>query len=181
MSSVDDRKSSNNSRRTAKIMAVAAVLFLLGGVALKIWLAGAPQETHQGEGMPTAQVVLNGHAYTVEVAKTRAQITRGLMHRPHLADDRGMLFLGERPQPISFWMKNTLIPLDIIFLDDQWKVVGLHSNVPPCEADPCPAYPSPGPAMHVLEINAGQAKALGVEPGVFLSVPAELTGNNNLL
>ena len=164
-----------NSRRTAKRLALGSAFFLISAVAVKLWLGGASSEeaVETGE-LPTANVVLNGQPYTVELAQSQAERSRGLMNRTSLGQDRGMLFIGERTGPISFWMKNTLIPLDIIFLDEQWKVVGLHSNVPPCEADPCPTYPSPAPAMHVLEINAGQAQALGVELGVALSVPPPL-------
>lgn len=160
-------------RRSALALALGSAVFLLGAVALKAWLTPAPI-TGPATGLPTAKVVLNGQPYTVELARTRTEKAQGLMHRAHLPDDRGMLFLGDRPQPISFWMKNTLIPLDIIFLDDQWKVVDLHQNVPPCQADPCPSYPSSRPATHVLEINGGQAEQLGVKPGVALSVPQEL-------
>jgi hypothetical protein len=87
------------------------------------------------------------------------------MFRPSLAENRGMFFLFNRPRLPAFWMKNTLIPLDLVFLDPSGNVVEVIDNVPPCAADPCPNYPPSKPAQAVLEINAGSAAAHGIEAG----------------
>ena len=87
------------------------------------------------------------------------------MHRPSLRADRGMLFLFPDIDVHSFWMKDTLIPLDIIWIDDSSRVVHVKANVPPCKADPCPSYTPSGAARYVLELAAGQAAAHGVVAG----------------
>jgi len=100
----------------------------------------------------------------VEVAATDAERARGLMFRTHLDPDAGMLFSFEQPQILSFWMKNTLIPLDIIFLDEHRRFVSA-TTMTPCTSDPCMTYPSGGPAMYALEVEAGFIQQHGVGPG----------------
>ena len=120
-------------------------------------------------------VELAGHRYAVEVASTDAQRERGLMFRKTLATDRGMLFIHERQQPLAYWMKNTLIPLDILFFDDAHRLVAQQRDVPPCTlGDACPAYPSAAPARFVLELNAGQAAKLHLESGAELGIHAQI-------
>lgn len=79
------------------------------------------------------------------------------MFRESLADDAWMLFVFETPSPRSFWMKNTLIPLDIVWIDEDYTVIGV-TTAEPCDVTPwqqCPSYPSPGDVLYVLEVNAG--------------------------
>ena len=106
-----------------------------------------------------------GKRFYVEIAADDQTRARGLMFRDHLADDRGMFFIFRREEPRSFWMMNTRIPLDIIYLDRDLRVVSIVENARPCRRTPCPSYPSRGPAQFVLEVNAGQAAALGLTPG----------------
>ena len=110
-------------------------------------------------------VEVKGKRFVVEVAADDATRARGLMFRDELGDDRGMFFLFSREQPRSFWMRNTRIPLDIIYLDRHLEVVSIAADTPPCRTRRCPSYPSRGPAQFVLEINAGQAASLGLERG----------------
>ena len=100
----------------------------------------------------------------LEVAATPEQQSLGLMHRTELGENRGMLFPFNPPRPASFWMKNTLMSLDIIFLRNQ-QVVTLHSNVPPCTTPQCPTYRSKGTVDQVIELEAGQAEKLGINEG----------------
>ena len=93
---------------------------------------------------------------TVEIARTDEDRARGLMYRTSLADDHGMLFVFDKPQELRFWMKNTKIPLEVFFFDQQGKFVSMQS-MEPCTADPCPSYPSHGLAQYALEVNAGLA------------------------
>ena len=120
----------------------------------------------------TPRVVFpDNFAVQVEVAADDPTREQGLMFRDHLADDRGMIFLFPASGVYPFWMKNTIIPLDMIWIDDAKRVVTVASDVPPCKADPCPSYPMPnGPAAarYVLETAAGVAKKHRVEPGVML-------------
>ncbi|WP_257388800.1 DUF192 domain-containing protein [Tahibacter caeni] len=110
-------------------------------------------------------VVLKGKTFYVELAENDEQHMRGLMFREQMAPDRGMLFIFRDEYMQAFWMKNTLIPLDMLYFDKNFHVVSVQNNVPPCKADPCPSYPSSGPAKYVLELNGGTADKLGVKPG----------------
>ena len=114
----------------------------------------------------------SGAEFKVEVARTPAEKTKGLMYRAELPENHGMLFIFDKDSPRTFWMKNTLIPLDMIFINSQMKVVEVKSKVPPCREDPCPSYPSE-PAMYVLEINGGLAERKGIVVGdtVTLKLP----------
>ncbi|HEK85944.1 MAG TPA: DUF192 domain-containing protein [Candidatus Aminicenantes bacterium] len=101
----------------------------------------------------------DGQVITAELAVSPQERERGLMFRKELAPDQGMLFIFEEEDIYSFWMKNTLIPLDIIWLNSQRQIVHLEKDVPPCPGEPCPTY-SPGcAAKYVLELKAGQAEA----------------------
>lgn len=141
-----------------KVKAVAA--FVLCGVSL---VGCADTNAHWVE--------LAGRRFDVEVVDTEAARQRGLMFREHMEADHGMLFVFEAQQPLAFWMKNTRIPLDILYFDDQLHLVSMALNTPPCIAgDRCPSYPSKGAARFVLELNAGVAAALGVEPGAVLKL-----------
>lgn len=123
----------------------------------------------QVAGKPTAEI--NGHRYVVEVADTPDARDRGLMFRQEMAPDAGMLFIFEDEAPRAFWMKNTYIPLDILYFDGSKRLVSAQLDVPPCGDQPrCPAYPSAGPARYVLELNAGQSVALGLRPGDTLKI-----------
>ncbi|WP_119719425.1 DUF192 domain-containing protein [Cognatilysobacter tabacisoli] len=115
-------------------------------------------------------VELAGQRYVVEVADDDAERARGLMFREELPADRGMLFLHEREEPQAYWMKNTKIPLDILYFDSQRRLVSQRRDVPPCSlGDGCPPYPSTGPARYVLELNAGQAARIGLQDGAELT------------
>ena len=114
-------------------------------------------------------IEIGGQRYTVEVADDDAERSRGLMFRDEMAADHGMLFVHEREEPQSYWMKNMRIALDILYFDDSATLVSQQRNVPPCSlGDRCPPYPSAAPARFVLELNAGQAARLGLTDGAVL-------------
>lgn len=114
-------------------------------------------------------VELAGHRYAVEIADDDAERARGLMFRDVLATDHGMLFVHEREEPQAYWMKNTRIPLDILYFDNARRLVSQQRNVPPCSlGDACPPYPSGTPARYVLELNAGEAARLRLNDGAKL-------------
>ena len=111
-------------------------------------------------------VELKGQRYAVEVSDDFEERRRGLMHRDRMAEGAGMLFVHDIEQPLAYWMKNTKIPLDILYFDAQRKLVSVSKGVPTCSlGNRCPTYPSAGPALYVLELNAGIASELGVAPG----------------
>lgn len=115
-------------------------------------------------------VVLKGERFTVELAQTADEQALGLMFREEMEDNRGMLFLFPVEAMRSFWMKNTRIPLDIFYFDAELKLVSVAENARPCKTRRCPNYPSKGPAKYVLELNAGKAAELGVQPGDVLEL-----------
>jgi len=96
-------------------------------------------------------------AIIVEVASDDATREQGLMYRDHIAEDRGMIFLFPQVGEYPFWMKNTFIPLDMIWIDSDHRIVHIAHDVPPCKADPCPNYPPNAKAASVLELAAGVA------------------------
>jgi uncharacterized membrane protein (UPF0127 family) len=104
----------------------------------------------------------------VELALTREQLGRGLMWRDDLASDAGMLFVFGDDVARSFWMKNTPLPLDIIFIDAEGKVVNVAENTTPFSTAP---IRSAGPARYVLEVNAGFARRHGIVAGSKVTLP----------
>lgn len=111
------------------------------------------------------RVQLKGKWFSVEVAESSEKQALGLMFRETLPRDQGMLFIFPGETMRSFWMKNMRIPLDIFYFDDDLKLVSVIQGAKPCRVARCPGYPSTGPAKYVLELNAGLAAELGVEPG----------------
>ncbi len=100
--------------------------------------------------------------FTVEVAETAAQRRQGLQHRKSLAAGAGMLFDYQRVQPVAMWMKNTLIALDMLFIDGAGRIVNVAENTEPLSLA---TIPSAAPVLAVLEVNAGTARRLGIQPG----------------
>jgi hypothetical protein len=117
-------------------------------------------------------VYISDKAFQAEIAATPEEHARGLMFRRCLKDGYGMLFVFPDEEVRSFWMKNTLIPLDMIFLNGDKQVVDLFASVPPCRRDPCPSYTSALPARYVLEIAGGQARKLKLRVGdkIFVAI-----------
>jgi len=112
------------------------------------------------------QLVINtatgSHTFNVEVVDTPETRARGLMYRQELADDAGMLFDFKEEREVSFWMMNTFIPLDMIFINAQGVVETVHVNARP--HDPT-GIPSEAPVQFVLEIPGGRSQEIGIEPG----------------
>lgn len=126
--------------------------------------AQAPAHLRQ----PPVAILPDGTRIELELAVTPEEHERGLMYRPHLAPERGMLFLFDKPLVPDFWMKNTLVPLDMVFIGNDGAVVDIAERVQPCHADPCPQYSPRAECVAVLEIAAGSAAAHGVVRGAHL-------------
>ncbi len=147
--------------------AAALLLLAIGGCR-----AGSGSEATTGAEMATAQVTVAtaagpAHRFTVEVAATGAQQQQGLMYRPPLAPDRGMLFApyppdGGPPKPASFWMRNTPSPLDILFIRPDGTIATIAENTVPLSETP---VASGEPVSAVLEIGGGRAADLGIAAG----------------
>lgn len=129
------------------------------------WALDAQTDTLIAVKTPTGTLI------QAELADTALKRAQGLMFREHLADDRGMLFIFGDAQPWTFWMKNTKIPLDIIWMDAKKTIVHIERNVPICtrQDDGCPQYHSEEGALYVLELGGGRAAALQLQRGMKLS------------
>lgn len=114
----------------------------------------------------TAQFEVNGRVIRLEEARTPRQREIGLMFRRRLGANRGMLFTFESVQPLRFWMRNTLIPLDMVFLRNG-MIWGIVRSAPPCRTLACPSYgPGPNaPSNQVIELRGGRAAELGLRVG----------------
>ncbi|MBK1646293.1 hypothetical protein CKO25_16895 [Thiocapsa imhoffii] len=113
----------------------------------------------------SAQAEIGGTRILLEVARTPEQRARGLMRRPALPAHQGMLFPSPDARPLRMWMKNTLVPLDIVFIYRE-RIVALVERAPPCAKKPCPVYgPGDQAIDHVLELRAGRIAELGVRLG----------------
>ena len=114
-------------------------------------------------GEPWVEVA--GQRYYVEIADEPAEQARGLMFRNEIGANEGMFFIWRQPAPRAFWMRNTRIPLDIVYIGPDLEIVGWSLSTPPCRTRRCPSYPSGAPTQYVLEVNAGEMERLGVEIG----------------
>lgn len=108
------------------------------------------------------------HKFSVEVMRDDSQRARGLMYRRFMPEDRGMLFDFKREEPVSMWMKNTYLPLDMVFIDRTGRVVNIAENTEPLSER---IIPSGAPVTAVLELNAGTARRIGLKAGDRLRHP----------
>jgi uncharacterized membrane protein (UPF0127 family) len=123
------------------------------------------------EDFPTRPVTLpGGRVIKVETMYTNIDLLRGLMYRTSIAPDRGMLFMYPRPDRYQTVMYNVLIPLDIIWLDRDRRILAMDENAPPCktQASKCPKYGGPRIVSFALEIGGGMARMYGLEVGQIL-------------
>ena len=161
-------------RRAATVFAVA-----VGLSVAPLWVASADQVSVAPPAIScqadyvTLRYPAGIARFNVELARTEEERARGLMQRAKLPRLSGMLFVYPDEKPRAFWMKNTLIPLDILFFDARGVLVGLQENARPFDLTP---LPSGAPARFVLEINGGLAKTLRITKGAAMAhpvVPAE--------
>jgi uncharacterized membrane protein (UPF0127 family) len=142
---------------------------LLAALALGLLaLLAAPQARADGLQNLTIHSASGDHVFMVEIAATEQTRETGLMNRRFMPKDRGMLFEFERDEPVAFWMKNTYIPLDMVFIARNGKVTRVAADAEPLNES---IIPSGGPCAAVLELNGGVAAAIGVKPGDLVSHP----------
>jgi uncharacterized membrane protein (UPF0127 family) len=152
--------------------AILVLLLVACGAAPKtsVTPAATPAATPAGP-----RVVLpSGATYTLEVVRTPEEQAQGLMFRESLPEKTGMLFPFKDKGVHQFWMKNTMIPLDMVWMDADGKVIFVSADTPPCRADPCPSYGPDAPAASVLEIAGGKAAKEKITVGSslkFVNVP----------
>ncbi|MHC5933789.1 DUF192 domain-containing protein [Nostoc sp.] len=130
----------------------------------------APQKS-LGQTLPISAkaIVPNGTTIQLEVAQTSEQQEMGLMYRPALPDDRGMLFGFPSAQPVRFWMKNTPVPLDIVFIRNG-VVKYIQAGTPPCASEPCPTYGPNTPIDKAIELRSGRAAELKLKVGDIIKI-----------
>ncbi len=158
-----------------RLARLAAALLLVAACAARPPAEPAPAPAPPARAVAPRVIVLTAAGarlpVTVELARSDEERTRGMMNRRDLGPEAGMLFLFSASEPRAFWMKNTLIPLDMLFIDDGGRVVGLIERAEPLTTSPR----DPGvPSRYVLEVNGGWAARHGVRPGdrvLFEDVP----------
>jgi hypothetical protein len=111
-----------------------------------------------------------GRTVAAEIADTPERVALGYMYRTEVGEAEGMIFVFPRPDVHPFWMKNTLVPLDMIWMDESFNVLHVQPSAPPCRADPCPSYGPPRKAAYVLEVRGGTAAREGLKAGDRLGV-----------
>jgi hypothetical protein len=148
--------------KSAALRAAAASFFV---IALSL-----PLTSCEALGAPTVE--LKGQTFIVEIADEESEQIRGLMFRREMAADHGMLFVYPASQPLSYWMRDCFIPLDILYFDDQGRFINGHYRVPGCRGSgQCPTYASTRPARYVLELNGGVGQAMHLVEGDRLRLP----------
>ncbi len=145
---------------------VALLLFLLAGVSAA---QNQPSVTFDTAEIAVETAAGERHVFQVELAVRREQFGQGLMFRQEMADDAGMLFILPRPQTLNMWMKNTYLPLDMLFLNTGGEIVKIAERTVPLSTD---RIPSGRPVKGVLEVNAGTAERLGLAVGDRVLHPA---------
>ena len=144
--------------------AVATGLCLALSAVAAPALAACPQDGQPVGNLESLDIVTASgkQHFKVEVVGTEESREKGLMCRKTMAADRGMLFDFKRSQPVAFWMKNTILPLDMVFIAADGRIVSIARNAVPFDETP---IPSGGSVLGVLEIDAGVADKDGIEPG----------------
>jgi uncharacterized protein len=138
------------------------------GVALLFVALLAPLAACSDEQRLTVHTQKGDFAFAVEIADTPALRQKGLMFRQELAPDAGMLFDFQNEQDVAFWMQNTLIPLDMLFIASDGTIRNIHVNARPLDTTP---IPSDGPVRFVLEIPGGRSLEIGAKAGDRVSNP----------
>jgi uncharacterized protein len=162
------RKKILPARMKTACIAVAVCAMILGGGMFTLRADNASQRSFSAAGLridPLSIVKEEGlrEHFSVEIAETGPHIQKGLMFRREMPRDAGMLFyFGGGEGEVSFWMKNTLIPLDMIFIRGDGRIVHIHENAVPLSLN---GIPSLHPVAAVLEINGGESAARGIRPG----------------
>lgn len=138
-----------------KLVILIIILFSIVGVILFLIMNGEFNEE-------ITSVCFSEKCFEVEVVRTPEERAQGLMFREFLELNKGMLFIFPREEKYSFWMKNTLIPLDIIWISKDLEIVYIEKNVLPCIEEICESYPPNEKALYVLEINSDLSEGIVV-------------------
>ena len=149
-----------------KILLIGAAVAL----AILVFVTTLPSPANNDIPGNQSRVCFQQSCFQVELAVTPEQLSYGLMNRAHLDQDKGMLFIFQEDEIYPFWMKNTLIPLDMIWIDSQGKAVFIKENAQPCSPVECPLIRPTAQARYVLEVNAGTVERIGLSVGDSLEI-----------
>lgn len=148
---------------TRFVSAAAIACLMVTAAPVPAVLAQAPARAAAAAGEPLTVVTKAGpKRFNVEVMRDDAGRSRGLMFRRHMAADHGMLFDFEREEPVTMWMKNTYLPLDMVFIRPDGTISRIAADTEPLSTA---IIPSGSPVSAVLELNAGTTAKLGIQPG----------------
>jgi uncharacterized protein len=142
--------------------------FLTFGVALVVWsfcaFLNSPAPAHYQD---SQKIFIGGIQVPIEVADTDAERSQGLSGRESLKEGSGLLFIFDMSGTYGFWMRDMRFPIDIVWINENWEVIGVERSVSP-DTFPRTFYP-PSPAKYVLELNSGEAAKLGIDAGSLVS------------
>lgn len=145
-------------------ISIKLTVLLVFCIIILYFLAYNFKDSHKNN-LVINKVCMNYICFNVEVARTANEQEKGLMFRTKLDESSGMLFIFEKAGNYTFWMKNTLIPLDIIWINENKTIVYIKENALPCLSELCEIYGPETYAKYVLEINANQSKKNGIKIG----------------
>jgi uncharacterized membrane protein (UPF0127 family) len=157
--------------RAAAGRRLASIAMLAGCMAAAGLLTSCAKDDAASDVNLTPVHLPNGTQIVAERLQGEFELMRGMMFRDSLPADRGMLFVHDREDKYQYWMYQTKIPLDIIWMDRQHKIVEIAANTPPCKtgkASDCPKYGGSQPASFVLEVNAGISAKNNLRPGDYI-------------
>lgn len=146
------------------------ILFAAAASAGVFLFARCKSQPFDSDGLVAPEICFGSQCYKVDVARTQVEQERGLMYRTWLAPGAGMLFIFDKDGDYPFWMKNTLIPLDIVWIGGDRKAAYIKRGAQPCARDVCPSIDPQVAARWVLEVNAGQMDGIGAKIGDFVTI-----------
>lgn len=141
------------------------ILFIVVLFALTIGFSYYYNSSGVNSGGEISEVCFENNCFEIEIADSAEERQTGLMFRESLGRDKGMLFIFEEEDIHPFWMKNTLISLDIIWIDSNKEIVFINENTPACESKRCPIYSPNEQSLYVLELDIGVANEIGLKVG----------------
>jgi hypothetical protein len=145
-------------KRNYVLLIIIILVFIVGFVLLNFM-------QHKKNTVSESKICFKDKCFIVELAKNNLERATGLMNRENLENDKGMLFIFDSDGEYNFWMKNTLIPLDIIWISSDKKVIFIKNSAQPCKQEICESIRPGVIAKYVLEINGGLAETLGIKEG----------------
>ncbi|MEM9720079.1 MAG: DUF192 domain-containing protein [Bacteroidota bacterium] len=166
-----------NQKRICPLKKILWMFMGMGGLGMLLLFPGCGSQGSKGIEEPMQEPVFSHEAnlqlikriepdslieLAVELAITEVEQRQGLMYRRHMEADQGMLFIFNKPEPRSFWMRNTYIPLDILYIDENQRIVSIHENLMPLYSRQVPSFK---PAQYVLEVVGGFCADHGIQVG----------------